>query len=126
MTSRILWLLNLMENSLRDRECPAVEKTPLRMVSFHRGIGRLSFVDGSGEVLVQSFTLADGQLCMKLQLRWAGSEHVSTHSLYPQGNFQWDEAVGVVADAWMEGPPAIAPIAMASGLGSLDRVAVNA
>lgn len=122
MSSRILWVLNLLESSLRDRECTAVDKTPLRMVSFDKGIGRLSFADGSGDVVVQCFTLADGQTCMKLQLRWTGSEQIKTHSLYPQGNFQWDEQVGVVADSWMEGPPVVS-MRSTGGFPALDPVA---
>lgn len=123
---RLLFLMNMFENALRDREAPAVAKPPARMVSFHRGIGRLSFHDGSGDVTVQSFTLADGQQCLKIILHWPGTDYTSAHSLYPQGNFQWEEAVGQVADVWLEGPPAAAvapastPAAGMSALGNLE------
>ncbi|MDX2186037.1 MAG: hypothetical protein SFV32_03820 [Opitutaceae bacterium] len=105
MPPRLLSLLTLLEGALRDREAPAMNVTPTRLISFQRGIARVIFGDKSGEITVQSFCLADGQLCIKMQLRWNGCPATVTHALYPQGNFQWDEQVGRVADSWCEGPP---------------------
>ncbi len=124
MAPRILSLLSMFETALRDRESPSVAKPGTRLVSFHRSIARLTFADGSGDVVLQCFTLADGQTCIKMQLRWASTGQISIHSLYPQGNFQWEEEVGRVADAWTEGPPAEAPVAPtgASGLHVIEHL----
>jgi hypothetical protein len=105
MAPRLLSIITLLEGALRDREAPAMTQTPTRLISFHRGIGRLVFADKSGEIAIQTFSLADGQMCIKLQIRWTGTPATVTHALYPQGNFQWDERIGSVADSWCEGPP---------------------
>ncbi|WP_404424012.1 hypothetical protein [Nibricoccus sp. IMCC34717] len=105
MAPRLLSIITLLEGALRDREAPAMAQTPSRLISFHRGIGRLIFADKSGDIAIQTFSLADGQMCIKLQVRWTGTTATVTHALYPQGNFQWDERIGSVADSWCEGPP---------------------
>lgn len=106
MAPRLLSLLTLIESSLSQNEAPSVAKgRPARTVNFHKGLARLSFNDGSGSILLQGFTLADGQICVKAMLEWAGSAKSGVQSVYPKEGFNWAGAACRIAEAWMDGPP---------------------
>ncbi|MGC4072497.1 MAG: hypothetical protein QM760_08270 [Nibricoccus sp.] len=107
MAPRLLSLLTLIESSLSQNEAPSVAKgRPMRTVNFHKGLARLSFNDGSGSILLQGFTLADGQICVKAMLEWAGVVKPGVQSVYPSEGFNWAGAAHRIAEAWMDGPPA--------------------
>ena len=73
MAPRLLSLLTLIESALSQNESPSVAKgRPSRTVNFHKGLARAVFNDGSGSILLQGFTLADGQICVKAMLEWTG------------------------------------------------------
>jgi len=106
MAPRLLSLLTLIESSLSEHEASSVAKgRPMRTVNFHKGLARLSFNDGSGSILLQGFTLADGQICVKAMLEWAGASQPGVQSVYPKEGFNWAGAACRIAEAWMDGPP---------------------
>jgi hypothetical protein len=107
MAPRLLSLLSLIESSLSEHEAPSVAKgRPSRTVNFHKGLARLTFNDDSGSILLQGFTLADGQTCVKAVLEWAGAPKPGVQSVYPKEGFNWAGAACRIAEAWMDGPPA--------------------
>jgi hypothetical protein len=107
MAPRLLSLLSLIESSLAEHEAPSVARgRPSRTVNFHKGLARLTFNDDSGSILLQGFTLADGQTCVKAMLEWAGAQKPGVQSVYPTEGFNWAGAACRIAEAWMDGPPA--------------------
>jgi hypothetical protein len=64
----------------------------------------MTFSDGSGSILLQGFTLADGQICVKALLEWTGASQPGVQAIYPTENFNWAGAAFRVAEAWMDGP----------------------
>jgi hypothetical protein len=113
MATRLLSLLSLVESALVGHNAPALAAPTTRTVSFHKGLARLSFGDGSGNILLQSFVLADGQNCVKALLSWTGTELTRSEAIYPHGNFNWAEAADRIAQAWMAGPPAASVVVSA-------------
>ena len=83
-----------------------------RMVSFHHGLARLSLAarDGvelpGGSIFLQSFSLADGSLCLKASLSWKGSEAVQVVPVYSTPTLSWKHEASRIAHAWLQGPPA--------------------
>jgi hypothetical protein len=117
MAPRLLSLLTLIESSLSEHEAPSVSRgRPARTVNFHKGLARLSFNDGSGSILLQGFTLADGQICVKAILEWTGAGRPGVQSVYPKEGFNWAGAACRIAEAWMDGPPAPESQASASAM----------
>jgi hypothetical protein len=109
MAPRLLSLLSLIESSLSEHEASSVAKgRPSRTVNFHKGLARLTFNDNSGSILLQGFILADGQTCIKAVLEWAGAPRPGTQAVYPKEGFNWAGAACRIAEAWMDGPPAVA------------------
>ena len=85
------------------------------MVSFHTGLARLSFrargpggPEPRGQLQLQHFNLADGRVCVKVHLSWAGSEAHRIVELYTLPGVEWRTEVQRVAEAWLDGPPAAA------------------
>lgn len=108
MAPRLLSLLTLIESSLADHGSEAVARgRPSRTVNFHKGLARMSFNDGSGSILLQGFTLADGQICVKAMLEWKGIERPGMQAVYPTEHFNWPGAACRIAEAWMDGPTTI-------------------
>ncbi len=90
---------------MKLNESPAVERPPERFVSYIKGIARASFCDGSGSICLHSFTLADGQICVKAEFSWIRLKVTGTCSIYPNGdNFDWTRASEKIAEAWLAGP----------------------
>jgi len=124
MAPRLLSLLSLVESSLLEHEAPSVAKgRAARTVNFHKGLARLSFNDGSGAILLQSFTLADGQICVKAMLEWTGVAQPGMQAVYPTDSFNWGGAACRIAEAWMDGPPPAAAAMNASVEVSRDAIA---
>jgi hypothetical protein len=111
MAPRLLTLLNLIETALVNQGSSAVASPPARAISFHKGMARMSFTDGSGSIALQNFTLADGQICVRAILNWAESAESGTQSIYPREGFDWLGAADQIAGAWIAGkpPPVTAP-----------------
>jgi len=103
MAPRLLTLLNLIENALANQGSTAVAVPPLRSVSFHKGMARMSFADGSGSILLQNFTLADGQICVRAVFFWAVNPLERSHSIYPREDFDWLGAADQIARGWLAG-----------------------
>ncbi len=123
MAPRLLSLLSLIEASLSEHEAPSVARgRPTRTVNFHKGLARLTFNDNSGSILLQGFILADGQTCVKAVLEWAGAPKPGSQAVYPTEGFNWGGAACRIAEAWMDGPPAIAAVSSsaASSAESVD------
>ena len=105
MTSRLLSLLAAIEYAMKLNESPAVERPPERFVSYTKGIARATFCDGSGSICLHSFTLADGQVCVKAEFNWNKPRAVGTCAVYPnKENFDWQRASERIAEAWLAGP----------------------
>lgn len=110
---RLLSLLSLIEAAL-----PASARTGLiaRSVDYRNGIARMTFVDGSGGIVVQNFLLADGQLCMRVELHCTGVAESEALFIYPQGHaFDWMSEASRVALAWSallpSGEPSVRAVA---------------
>jgi hypothetical protein len=74
-------------------------------VSFHKGMARMNFADGSGSVMLQNFTLADGQICVRAVFTWADTAEAGTYSIFPRDSFDWTVAADQIAAAWLAGKP---------------------
>lgn len=105
MAPRLLTLLNLIETALVNQGSSVVTKPPARSVSFHKAMARMNFSDGSGSIMLQNFTLADGQICVRATFGWAESAATGSYAIYPRDKFDWLTAADQIACAWMAGQP---------------------
>jgi hypothetical protein len=122
MTPRLLSFLNLIQDAISRQGGTKLEGT--RMVSFHKNIARLVIKDG-GALQVQSFALADGQMCVKAALYWPGIATPAFYAVYPTTEeFSWEDAGEKVAQMWIEGPIAagINPLGESDAAPSLSRL----
>jgi len=112
---RLLSFLADIERAL-IAESPAVEGgawESQRMVSFHHGLARLTLSphqgveSPGGSIFLQSFSLADGSLCLKASLNWKGSEAVQVVPVYSTPSLNWKLEASRIASTWLQGPPAI-------------------
>jgi len=108
MAPRLLTLLTHIENALTSHGSSAVASPAVRSVSFHKGLARITFSDGSGSIHLQNFTLADGQICVRAVFSWTGSADTGTQSVYPRESFDWQAAADQLATAWLAGQSAVA------------------
>jgi hypothetical protein len=111
MAPRLLTLLTQIENALVSQGVRAVASPATRSVNFHKGLARINFSDGSGSILLQNFTLADGQICVRAVFSWEGSATTATQSVYPRESFDWLAAADQLAAAWIAGQNSISPAA---------------
>jgi len=113
---RLLSFLSDIERSLLA-ESPAVDGgawRTTRMINFQQGLARLTLEPspgvelptGSGGIFLQSFSLADGSLCLKASLSWKDSEVQPVMSVYSTPTMNWKLEASRIASAWLEGPPA--------------------
>lgn len=92
-----------------------------RMVNFHHGLARLTLkprspgqgIAAGGSIFLQSFTLADGSLCLKASLNWNGCEAVPVLAVYSTPTLNWKNEAGRIATGWLAGPPAEATVTQA-------------
>lgn len=85
-----------------------------RMVNYNQGLARMTLTERTGDgqpelkghILLQSFTLADGSICLKANLAWQGSTEANVISVYSKPRTNWRAEAGMVASAWLSGPPA--------------------
>jgi hypothetical protein len=84
-----------------------------RMLNFHYGMGRLTLRPRanpdhaaiSGNIFVQTFSLADGSPCLKASLGWDGSEALPVIAIYSTPTLNWRQEAVRIANAWLKGPP---------------------
>jgi hypothetical protein len=109
---RLLSFLTEIEKAL-VAESPALDGgawETTRMVNFHHGLGRLTLTPRAGNelpggaVFVQAFMLADGSLCLKASLNWAGSNSFPVLAVYATPKMNWKLEASRIASAWIEGP----------------------
>jgi len=124
MAPRLLSFLSKIETALIEQGSTIVAKPMQRCVSYQKGLARLSFADG-GAISLQNFTLADGQICVKASLTWAGREGQVVHAIYPHADsHDWAMSAEGVALAWMSGPASALPMPRSESASmSMDRLA---
>jgi hypothetical protein len=110
MAPRLLTILTQIETALVNQGSVSVSTPPSRSVSFHKGLARMVFADGSGSIVLQNFVLADGQICIRANFSWRGSNDAGTTSVYPREGFDWLAAADQIAVAWMAGPKTSAQV----------------
>ena len=102
---RLLSLLSLIEAALSSAQGRPAAVT--RSADYRMGVARMTVGDGSGSILLQNFLLADGQLCMRINLRRTGAAQAGEEAIYPQvATFDWEEAAARIARAWCVLAPA--------------------
>jgi hypothetical protein len=116
MRYRLLSLLSDIENAIRcsmPEEDAAVLVTS-RIVSYNSGLARLALRNRTmggftqrGQMELQHFHLADGTVCVKVFLSWAGSPVRREVDLFTIPGVKWDPEVQRIAEAWLDGPPPI-------------------
>ncbi len=117
MQTRLLAFLAETERSIRTGKPEPREGATwqnLRSVNYRLGLARLALAarDSSGlitpmgTVLLQSFKLADGSVCLKANLTWQDGGSESTHSIYAKPKVEWEAEAGRVAASWLAGPSA--------------------
>ena len=114
MRYRLLSLLTDIEKAIRcsmPEEDAAVLETS-RIISYHSGLARLTLkarsfagLDPRGQMELQHFHLADGTLCVKVFLGWAGNPARREVDLFTLPGVKWDPEVQRIAEAWLDGPP---------------------
>jgi hypothetical protein len=103
MPPRLLSLLSLIETALFEQgQTDGVS----RAADYRRGIARMTFPQGRGSIVLHNFLLADGQLCIRIELRRTGVERAAESAIYPQApGFDWKAAASRVAVEWMAMEP---------------------
>jgi len=66
----------------------------------------LDTIMSGGTIFLQTFTLADGAVCVKVSLGWKGSDALPVISVYSTPSSNWKLEASRIASAWLEGPPA--------------------
>jgi len=113
MSTRLLSFLNDIENALRagDAPVPGDGLETARSVNYHSGLARLAVsakTDAKvrqtlGAVLLQTFSLADGSLCLKVFLSWTGTRSEMIHAIYAKPGIDWKNEAQQVASLWLDG-----------------------
>ena len=108
---------------LTDLECSLAADDPTpsdgswettRTVNYNQGLARLVLgvrlpdgnLESRGNVMLQSFLLADETTCLKAVLSWTGSESKMARSIYSKPETNWVAEARKIAAEWMAGPPA--------------------
>ncbi|MGH7996792.1 MAG: hypothetical protein ACREFX_10610 [Opitutaceae bacterium] len=115
---RLLSFLTEIERALQ-----ADDPSPLggswesaRSVNYHQGLARLTLgARKSGEapvplgaILIQEFRLADGSICLKSRLGWAGAAEGESHAIYESPETLWSTEARRVASLWQAGREKVA------------------
>lgn len=112
MAPRLLSFLSQIQTALTEQGAATASQPSQRSVSYHKGLARIVFNDG-GSISLQNFVLADGQMCIKAALLWAGHAEPVIHAIYPRGRaHDWQASAESVALLWVTGPQAALPIAV--------------
>ena len=115
MATRLLSFLTDIEKALAKESAanmgPSWEGQ--RMVNYRTGLARLTLTPAPGSdasvaggtLLVQSFNLADGSVCLKLVLGWTGSDVTVPLAVYAKPQVDWNRESRQIAATWLAGPP---------------------
>lgn len=122
MATRLLSLLSEIEQALRKESAANMGPTwdSLRTVNYKSGLARLTLttppdaVDEAaapgGTIFLQSFLLADGSQCLKVNLGWTGVTATSLIAIYAKPQVNWLSEARLIASSWLAGPPVQAAI----------------
>lgn len=125
MHTRLISFLTDIENAMAADDPSPSEGSWVnsRTANYNLGLARLLIgvrlpegkLESRGAVMLQSYQLADGSICLKATLTWTGSESKTTQSIYAKPSTNWSSEARKVAAEWMAGAPAVAEtIAMES------------
>jgi hypothetical protein len=113
MSTRLLSFLNDVERTLRGSGAPIPGESweTTRSVNYHAGLARLALSAKTeakvrqtlGSVLLQSFNLADGSICVKVFFSWTGNSSEVIHAIYSKPGLDWSAEAQRVASLWIEG-----------------------
>ncbi|HEY1763995.1 MAG TPA: hypothetical protein VGF85_03665 [Opitutaceae bacterium] len=117
MQTRLLAFLAETERSIRAGKSEPREGATweiLRSVNYRLGLARLALaardpsgiVTPIGAVLLQSFKLADGNVCLRANLAWQEAGQETSLTIYAKPDLQWQAEAERVASAWLTGPVA--------------------
>ena len=116
MHTRLLSFLSDLERALAADDPAPLEGQweTSRTVNYHLGLARLNLnvraggnLVSRGQVLLQSYQLADGTPCLKAALSWTGSENGLTRAIYSKPEVNWTSEARKVAAEWMAGVPEV-------------------
>jgi hypothetical protein len=123
MSNRLLSFLTEIERALITAQTDPVggRWDTQRLINFNQGLARLTLaaysvaelVETRGAILLQSFTLADGSLCLKANLSWEGTESTSAYAIYAKPEINWQNEASQIARKWIEGKPAMIEVTSA-------------
>lgn len=99
MPPRLLSLLASIEEALGDI---APVGRVSRSADYDKGIARMTFLDGGGGIVLRNFVLAEGQLCVRVELRRTGAAAPVLTAIYPQTARDWSAATVRIAEAWCD------------------------
>lgn len=112
MHTRLLSFLSDLENALAADDPAPLDGSweTSRTVNYHLGLARLNLnvrtstgLIPRGQVLLQSYHLADGTSCLKAALSWHGTENGLTRAIYSKVDTNWKSEARKVAAEWMAG-----------------------
>lgn len=116
MSLRLLSALTAIERALLAQsaapDAPAWAVT--RMVNYHHNVARLTVASTvaddarRGSIFLQTFTLADGSVCLKANLCWHGCDAFPALPVYTTPQTDWAAEFSRIAAAWLAGPPSAA------------------
>lgn len=113
MSLRLLSFLSDIERALQAGEAPSRGTVwdNIRTVNYHHGLARISLAvrrdagaaQPLGTILLQSFRLADGTICLKAFLSWAGNPTQTVHAIYERTDSDWAVEARRISSAWRHG-----------------------
>jgi hypothetical protein len=116
MATRLLSFLTDIEHALLKESAANMGPTwdATRMVNYHHGLAQMTLTPpkdaeagvGAGTVLLQSFLLADGSVCLKAILGWEGNAQSRLISVYSKPQLNWKAEAMRIASFWLAGPAA--------------------
>jgi hypothetical protein len=123
MHTRLLSFLSDLEHALMADDPAPLDGTweTIRTVNYHLGLARLTLnvrttdnLIRRGQVLLQSYQLADGTPCLKAALSWNGTDKTDTRAIYSKPDINWTSEARKVAATWMAGLPELTEAAIPS------------
>lgn len=131
MSTRLLSFLTEIEQALTKESISNMGPTWefSRMVNYQHGLARMTVTppagaepdQARGAIFLQSFTLADGSLCLKASLNWVGSDNFPVYAVYSKPQLDWKSEASRIASAWLAGPT-VANVVSADTLGDLSAL----
>jgi len=115
MQTRLLAFLAETERAVRvgkPEPLPGSQWEAARSVNYGLGLARLSLgarsISGEhvAHLLLQSFKLADGTVCLKANLAWTEAGAELSHPIYSKPSLDWGAEALRLAAVWLSGPTA--------------------